>query len=302
MGRRRNALVVEALGYLGGVIALAAVLLLAQLWWGDLSPASRLALPALTTIALLTAGAAVPAAGASQDGAGRLRGVLWLLAVGACAGAFVVLGDQLLDLRPRDTWLLAGLGSLVTALPLHLRSVRTAQQIGLFAASMLTAGALGARAGWDEPTLIGLGCWLVAAIWFVLGDRRLPQTGAAASYLGAAGSIVAVMLMAASLGGQVLAIATLTALFAWAVRRQSLGLLAVAAVGTLQVAPSTITFFFPDSGQVMAPLALLGVGAILVATAVTVTRRRARAESCSGRQSASQNGTAAARHGGPPDR
>jgi hypothetical protein len=149
--------------------------------------------------------------------------------------------------------------------------------------------------------MIGLASWSVAAAWFVLAERRLLQPEVAARYLGAAGAVVSVMLMVGSLGGQLLAIATLAALFAWAVRIQSLGLLAVAAVGTLQVVPSTITYFFPDTGQLLVPLALLLVGGILVAVAVTMTRRRARGGPDPDVDRRGR-GTAAARHVGPTDR
>lgn len=301
-GRQQGSIVVEALGYLGGVLALAAALLLVQLLWGDLTTASRLAVPTAATVVLLVGGAMVPTSARSRGGTARLRSALWLLAVGACASAFGVLGDQLLDLRPTDTWLLVGLGALALGLPLHLHSRTTAQQVGLFVACMVTAGAVGARAGWDEPTMIGLAGWSVAAAWLVLAVRRLLQPEVAARYLGAAGAVVSVVLMAGSLGGQLLAIVTVAALFAWAVRVQSLGLLAVAAVGTLQVVPSTITFFFPDTGQLLAPVALLLVGGILVATAVTVTRRRARSESGPDVDRRAGPRPDPRRHAGPTDR
>jgi hypothetical protein len=81
--------------------------------------------------------------------------------------------------------------------------------------------------------------------------------------------------MAGTLVGQLVAVATVTALFAWAVRVDSIGLLAVASFGTLLVVPSIVNFFFPDNARVVVPLGLLAAGGVLVGTAVTITRRRA---------------------------
>ena len=71
--------------------------------------------------------------------------------------------------------------------------------------------------------------------------------------------------------------ATLAALFVMGVRTESLGLLAVAAVGTLQSVPRAVVFFFGEDVRIAAPLALLAVAGILVTVAVTVVRRRDRA-------------------------
>ena len=273
----RNRLAVEALGYLGGVLALAASLLLVQLFWKDLPTGGRLAVPVAAALALLASGALVPATPPHTDGLGRLRSVLWLLAVGATAGAFGVLGDQVLDLEGRDTALLVGLGMLAVGVPLYLRTTAAAQQVGIFAATLVTATAIGQRADWDEPTLVGLAGWLVAVTWFVLGERRFLQPSIVARYLGAAGSVAMVLPMGGSIGGQVVAIATLAGIFVYGVHVDSLGLLAVASVGTLTVVPSVVTFFFPDDAGVVVPIGLLGIGGVLVGTAVTVARRRGHA-------------------------
>jgi hypothetical protein len=379
--RSGNRLVVEALAYLGGVLALVAGLLLVQTWWPDLSTGFRLAVPLSAAVALLLAGQLVP--GEAEERA-RLRSTLWLLGTGAWAAAAAVFGDQVLDAEPRDTVLLVGLAGLAVALPLYLRARTAAQQLGLFVMLALTAAAIGLRAGWDEPTLAGLGVWLVALTWFVLGERRVVHPGWATRYtaaialvvgtlmmqgalggqvldaeprdtvllVGLAGLAVALplylrartaaqqlglfvmlaltaaaiglragwdeptlaglgvwlvalswlvlgerrvvhpgwavrytaaialvagaLMMQGALGGQVLALVTIALLLAWGVRTDSLGLLAVACVGALQLIPSAVFYFFPDGGRTVVPLALLATGSLLVATAVTVTRRRAR--------------------------
>lgn len=272
--RPRRRLAVEALGYFGGALALAAALLLVQLAWDDLSTGARLAIPLAATALLLLAGSLVPVSGIGHEGAVRLRSVLWLLAVGSWAAAFAVLGDQLLEIDAQDTWLLVGVGALGLALPLYYGSHTAAQQLGVFLPTAATAGALGARLDWDEPTLVGLGAWLVSVAWFVLGERHVLRPPLAARYVGAVGMVVTMTLTAGAAGGQLVGAVTVLSLFVMGVRRDDLGLLAIAALGTLFTVPAAVTFFFPDTA-VAAPLALLVAGGALVAVAVSVVRRRA---------------------------
>jgi hypothetical protein len=276
--RGRGRLAVEALGYLGGVLALAAGLLLVQLVWEDLATGVRLAIPLVASALLLLAGALVPTTKEYVEGMRRLRSILWLLAVVAWSAAFAVLGDQVLEADGEDTGLLVGLGGLALALPLYYATHAAAQQLAVFGACMATAIAVGSRADWDEPTIIGLAGWLVAVTWFVVAERKLVTPPLVGRYLGALGMIFLVQVMGGAVVGQLLAVATLAALFAWAVRVDSVGLLAVASLGTLQVVPSMVTFFFPDN-EVVIPLALLAAGGLLVGIAVLISRRRARRQS-----------------------
>lgn len=273
--RSRRQLAMEALGYFGGMLALAAALLLVQLVWDDLSVGARIAIPLVATALLLLSGSLVPVTGLGHEGAARLRSALWLLAVGAWAAAFAVLGDQVIETDAQNTWLLVGVGGLALALPLYYDSHAPAQQLGLFLPAVATAGALGARFDWDEPTLIGAAGWLVAAAWFVMGERGLLRPPVASRYIGGVGMIAMMMVTAGSFGGQVIAAATIAALFAWGVRTDSLELLVIASLGTLFAVPSAVQFFLPDDAQVAVPVILLATGAALVAVAVTVVRRRA---------------------------
>ena len=271
--RRGNSLVVEALAYLGGVLALAAALLLVQMWWHDLSTGFRLAVPLSAAVSLLLAGLLVPGEAAERV---RLRSALWLLGTAAWAATVAVFGDQVLDAEPRDTLLMVGLAGVTVALPLYLRARTAAQQLGLFVTLAMTAAAVGLRAGWDEPTLAGLGVWLVALTWFVLGERRVLLPSEPVRYTAAIALVVGTLMMQGALGGQALALVTIALLVTWGVHSDSLGLLVVACVGALEMIPSAVMYFFPDGGRIVVPLALLAVGSLLVATAVTVTRRRAR--------------------------
>jgi len=268
----RGRLVAEALAYLGGVLALAAALLLVQLVWDDMSVGARLAVPLSAAAGLLLSGRLVPGDAADRV---RLRSVLWLLGTAAGAVTVAVFGDQVLERDAEDTLLLVGLATSVLGLGLYLRARTAAQQLGLVLPVAMAAAALGMRAGWDEPTLVGVGVWLVAAAWAVLGGLGVARPATAVRFTAAVGLLIGAPLTQGSAGGQLLAALTIVGLFTWGVLADSLGLLALASIGTLNVVPAAITYFFPDS-RLAAPLSLLAIGAVLVGAAVIVTRRRAR--------------------------
>ena len=81
--QRRVPLFAEALGYLGGVLALSGLVLLIGSYWPDLSTAVRLILSLTTALALVGAGALVNEE--SDPALARLRWFLWTLASAAAA-------------------------------------------------------------------------------------------------------------------------------------------------------------------------------------------------------------------------
>lgn len=273
----RAGLAVEALGYLGGLLAIAATVIFLGMYWKDLSTGVRVGLPAVTALVLLGAGFAVGSGTAAGHGQrGRLRAVLWLLSVGATAAFFAILGDQSLDLVPKDTVLLVGVGSAALAAVLYASCRSILQHVALFGALALTAGALGARANWDEPTIVGLAVWGVAVAWFAAGELGWLAPEGAARYVGAAAAVSSGAALTQSGWGNVLALLTIGALFAAGVWLDSLGLLGIAAYGVLQIVPAAVDYFFP--GRLAVPVALLVTGGLLVGLAVVVARRHARGE------------------------
>lgn len=235
--RRPGGVLIEAMAYLGGALALAASLLLVQMVWSDLSTAGRLAVPGVATVALLGGGALVPGHPADRR---RLRSAMWLLATGAWAATLAVLGHQVLEWSGVDTALLIGLGCSALALALYVRFTEALQHLALLAALATTGAAIGARAEWDEPTLIGAGIWAVAAAWAVAGELGYLPPQPAARYGSAVVLVSAALLMNMSVGGQLAAALTLAWLFGLGIKRDSVGLLAVAAWGTLLLVPLSV--------------------------------------------------------------
>jgi len=272
-GPARGHLLVEALAYLGGALALAAALILLQLAWTDLPTGARLAVPTVAAAALVLAGSLLPL---GSDELVRLRSVVWLLATGAWLGALAVLGDQVLDADGRDTVLIMGLGGSALALRLYLTSRTELQQVALFVPLVLVAVALAERTTWEQAPAAGLGVWLVSGAWFALAERDAVPPRWSARFTSAIGLVVGAAMTQSTPGGQVLALGTVAFLFFWGVRHDVLGLLGVAAVGTLVVVPAAVTYVVPDRGPLVASLVLLLTGLALVAAAVATTRSRGR--------------------------
>jgi hypothetical protein len=267
--QERTSLVVEALGYLGGVVILVAAGLLADRYWSDLSTSGRLSVVAGAAAVLLTAGSAVPqrlgAAGV------RLHAVLWLLSTAATAALLAVFGNDVLGWQGEDVGLLtsAGTATLAGALWWRLRTVL--QQLVLFAALLATAGTAAAQLS-GSSTLSGVAVWGTGAVWFLLGWGGLIAPRRAAFALGAVGMLIGAGFTIPTDAGIALALATVTMLVVTAVLFRDLVLLAVGAVGALQILPSAIVKWFP--GVLAAPLALLVVGGLLVAAAIYIAQLR----------------------------
>ena len=83
---RRIPAYAEALGYLGGVLALAGLTLLVASYWPDMSTSFRLALSLVTTVALVGGGALVHEH-AVDPALARLRWFLWMLSSAAPASS-----------------------------------------------------------------------------------------------------------------------------------------------------------------------------------------------------------------------
>src|SRR5215813_5626004 len=103
--RRRLPMVAEVLGYVGAVLASAAVAVALREFWTHVPPAAWLAFAGSLAVGFLTAGALVRVGG--EPAFERLRSVLWLLGTASVAGSVYVLADNYPHLRDNDVTLLA---------------------------------------------------------------------------------------------------------------------------------------------------------------------------------------------------
>jgi hypothetical protein len=262
-------LVVQALGYLGGVVMLVGAGILVGMYWADLSVPLRLILIGATVLALVGAGFAVP--DRLGDAAGRLRSVLWAVGVAATAGFLGVFSTEVLDRYDEHALVIIGPCTAVVAGILWWLRSTWLQQLALFVPLMLTAVGTGMELTSTSSSWGGAAMWAVAVGWAVLSwaGRLEPRvTGVA---IGVLGAVLGAMTMDAEVG-IALGLATAVAAAGVALWERSLPWLGVAAIALLWTMPRAAAAWFP--GRLSAALTLIVTGAALVGAAVWVARHQ----------------------------
>ena len=267
--RRRTTAVVEALGYVGAVLTCIAGFEAVRRLWPDIPTAAELAFAAVGAVALLAAGAAVRPSGSAP--LERLRSVLWVLST-ACVTAFAaVLGAEVLGLR--SVTVTAGAAGVAAgyAFLVWQWAPTPLQHLALFGALVVVAGAGTERLADHDRWAPGLAVWLLSVGWgaAVHHGYLAPLT---TGYVAAAvGAVEGTVMMQDTPAGVVLGLVTVSAVLAAAVALRRGWLLAVGAVGVLQVVPFAAGEYLPHT--VGTPLALLVVGLAALGAAARLARR-----------------------------
>jgi Predicted membrane protein (DUF2157) len=271
--RRRLPLVVEALGYLGAVIAIAAGVVAVQQYWQHIPASAELAFAGGAAVLLLAAGAVVKTGG--EPAFARLRSVLWLLATASTASFTALLAGRFGHMSGTDTALLSSLAWTVCAVPLWWRERSALLHLSMFGGLVALAGTglarlVPAAAQWE----FGLALWVMSVIWGAAAWRRYiaPETaGLAAS---GAGVLVGASLTMDTAAGEVLALAAVAALLAAGVILRRVLFLGLGAVGVIWVVPHAVSRYL--AGSAVAPFAVAAAGLVLSAIAVWLARARTR--------------------------
>lgn len=240
--------VVEALGYLGGVIIVVAVGVLVANFWPDLPVPARL-------------------------------GVL-LATVIAAVGTMAYWASDVIEVPER--WLgmaITGTGLVIAGIFWALHRFEL-QHAVFFVFLCAFAGATAFTISTPDPFSPDVGpvvwpwlsVWTVGASWFALGAAGVLPNRELAMALGAIAAVFGGMVMVESPAGAVLAILTLAALIVASIFFRDFILLVIAALGTLMTLPAVIGIYFP--GAMSAVIALLVVGSVLIAAAVLIARQR----------------------------
>lgn len=267
-GPTGTSLVVEGLGYVGGVIMLVGAGILVGLVWEDIPVVLRLVLGAATAVSLIVAGLAVPdRLGAA---AGRLRSVLWVLGVAATATFFTLLAMDVLDRYDEHALLVTFPPTALVAAVLWWTRRTWLQQLALLVSLVLSASAVGLEVA-ESDSAPGIAVWILALAWVVVAWTGRIQPRATGLAFGGVAAVFGALTIGSELG-IVLGLATAVAILALALYERSLPLLAVAALGLLQAAPRAAFEWFP--GRLSASLTLITVGGLLVGAAVWVARHR----------------------------
>ncbi|MER5202160.1 DUF2157 domain-containing protein [Streptomyces sp. NPDC002825] len=269
VGRGRAALIAEALGYLGSLLTIVAVLTAVDQLWPDAPPGMRAAAAGLASVLLgLSAGLLRPRGDAAL---GRLRSVLWFLSVAALAACGGELG-AVWHLSDSGTVMLASGPATAYAIVLWLRTKAPLQHIAMFGGLATALGAGVVRIDPDTPLWVsGLSVWLLSVVWAVAVYRGHVPPAAVGLPVAAVGSLIGAQLMMETAAGHVVALATVAGVLAAGVVLRRMWVLAAGALGVLLTVPRTADRYFPDS--VAAPLTVLLVGAVLLGVSVFLLRR-----------------------------
>jgi Predicted membrane protein (DUF2157) len=267
----RRAVVVEILGYVGGVLALVAGIVLGAESWAQLGRWGRVAVLGAVVAALLGAGWRLRADGGRV--LPRLASVLWFAAVAAWAGLLAVLlggrGDQALS----NPSLPVAAGSLALAWVLWTLERRALQQVALMVTLVAAIVAEGEWLGWPAETISGLGLLGVGVAWLVLGWRGFLQPRRTAEALGAVAAVCGPEVLFAA-GSEDWLWAGLAVALCLLVAGSTLGrpvLLGIGAAALVLFLSEVAATWWRSLG---APLALLLAGLGLVGAAVALSRLR----------------------------
>jgi hypothetical protein len=247
-GGGRRLPVIEALGYLGGLLALSGAVTLGVQYWREVLTAGRLGLFAVVAVATWLVGARI--ADGSEPALIRLRGALWFASSAAVAALAGQVAWDVAHARESVVWLSAGAAAAVQAGLLWRLRDRPAQHLACLAGVLIAAGSAAEIAG--GPAAVGLAVAAAGAVWVAAGWMAVLPPPDAAPLLGLA---VAVVFVAVG-------IATVRT-----------PLTVVGLVGGFGYLPWTIGHFFADSLGV--PLAMLLCGVALLAVTLVVLRRTA---------------------------
>ncbi len=270
----RSAPVVEALGYVGAAIAIAALGILLGDRWEDLNVGGRLAI--VGALIVILAGAAWAL---HRNPDAPIQRLVSVLAVGALGGVAWLLGIVFVewtDWPSRDITLAIAVVVLVFAVTLYLFRKRALPQLTVFVSCLALVSAL-----FDRPAFsggvpwMGIAIWAVAAAWVVLALGQWLQPADLAIATGSATAIVGAVIAAVGDGRAGLlwlGLATAVVLIWRGVVTEMTPMVGIGAVGTLVFVPQIILEIFPEGlGSVVA---MLVVGLLIVLFAVWIARAR----------------------------
>lgn len=266
--RRQLPDVSEALGYLGGILALVGMSLLVARYWTDIPLAGRLGLSGGLALALFGVGLLVPED--REPAFRRMRWFLWLVSSAATAVfggvlAYEIAGDD-------DTIVAFGIALAVVLHDVGLwwRQDRPLQQLTFLTAVAVAVGTGVAQISSVGPA--GLAVWAVGAVGVALGLRHLTPLPQLTLLVGAVAAVIGGMAAAESWQSVSLLVSTATAfglLGLASIRRVPIErveqrvLAIVGGIAFVSSVPGTIAYFAEQAGLATG-LVVWGVGALLV--------------------------------------
>jgi hypothetical protein len=264
-------LIAEALGYVGGVLAVVASFVSVGMLWPDIPVSVQLVFAAVTA-AVLGIAASVMRTG-DEPALARLRSVLWFLSTAGVATFTGVLADQVLHLSVISSSLVTAAVTDVYAVLAWWRTRSSLQHlVAFYVTAVGTAFAIARFAPglhWWGP---GLGVWVVSALWGTAVYRGYLRPAGAGYFASGAGLLVGAMMTMQEAAGHVLALATVASLLVAGIALRRLWLVALGTVGVILVVPQTAYRYLPHSAA--RPLAILVAGLVLIGVALWLAKGR----------------------------
>lgn len=267
-GNRRQP-VIEALGYLGGLLALSGAVTLVVQYWREVPIAARLTLLAAVAAVTWLVGTRIDHADSAQ--LSRLRGALWFASSAAVATFAGQVASDFAHARETLVWLWAGLAAAVhSGLLWQLRN-RPAQHLACLAGVLMAAGGAVGLVGGEGA--VGLAIAAAGAVWVTAGWRTLLPPPVIALTAGGVAVLVGAGITAGDWydAGPLLGLAAAITLLTVGVVTDRTSLTVVGLAGGFGYLPWTVGRFFAQSLGV--PLAILLCGVALLTVTLVVLRR-----------------------------
>lgn len=266
-GRRLS--VIEAVGYLGALLALSGAVTLVIQYWREVPTAGRLGL--LATVAAVTWLVGVRIGEASAAALVRLRAALWFASSAAVAAFAGQTAADLAHAVEAAVWLAAGGAAAVHSGLLWRLRDRPAQHLACLAGVLMAAGGAAGLVGGEVP--VGLAIAAAGALWVAGGWCALLPPPVIAMAAGGVAVLAGVGITVDDWAdaAPLLGLAAATALLAVGVATDRTPLTVVGLAGGFGYLPWTVGHFFADSLGV--PLAILICGIALLGVTLVVLRR-----------------------------
>ncbi|MFQ5966549.1 MAG: DUF2157 domain-containing protein [Acidimicrobiia bacterium] len=270
-------LATEALGYLGGGLAVIAAVILAAELWPDLALWAKVLFAAVITLVLAGAGALIRAS--DEPAIRRLSSFLWFLSSAGVAFVFGVIADEVFEASPQSVALAAALSAGAYSLLLWLVTRTHLQQLALFAA--VQAASVSLLLVLDDnidPFFVGLLVMGLGLVWGLLGWAAVMVPSITALVLSAVALLVGAQIASSDSlrgWGLLLGLVAAVGLLAAGVLLRRTVLLGLGALGVIVFVPQSVNHLFGET--LGAAVVLLLTGLLLVIGTVAVARLRGRA-------------------------
>lgn len=261
--------VIEAVGYLGALLALSGAVTLVVQYWRVVPIAGRLALLAAVAATTWLVGTRIGEAAAPA--LIRLRGALWFASSAAVAAFAGQAASDLAHAGDAAVWLLSGTTAAAYAGLLWRLRDRPAQHLACLVGVLMAAGGAAGLAGGEGP--VGLAIAAAGALWVAAGWLALLPPPVLAMAAGGVAVLAGTGITAGdwSDAAPLVGLAAATVLLAVGVATDRSPLTVVGLAGGFGYLPWTVGHFFADSLGV--PLAILLCGIALLALTLVVLRR-----------------------------